>query len=167
MIYIDEKIDSDLLGGDSIANENKNYFVYGDSLFVRKWYIFLSNNVSRSPLIQSKYNYFLGEIGVYEKDGPIYILDQLNEDEKNEIISLLSECNIKRTFDKTIGRTENGKIYSIFLHQDGASSSDMYYIGITEDISYCGNGGGKYYILKYEDNFKLKLQNILENRGQL
>lgn len=116
------------------------------------------------PLIQSKYNYFLGELGVYEKDEHIYILDQLNEEEKNEIISLLSECKIKRTFDKTKGKTENGMIYSIFLHQDGSSSSDMYYIGITEDISYCNNGGGKYYILKYEDDFKLKLQNIIEHR---
>lgn len=125
---------------------------------------FYKTTFQEMPLIQSKYNYFLGDIGVYEKDWPIYILDQLNEEEKNEIISLLSECNIKRKFDKTIGKTENGMIYSIFLHQDGVSSSDMYYIGITEDISYCSNGG-KYYILKYEDDFKLKLQNIIENRS--
>ena len=118
------------------------------------------------PLIQSKDNYFLGAIAVYEKDVPISILDQLNDEEKNEILSLLSECNIKRTFDKTIGKTENGMIYSIFLHEDG-SSPDMYYIGITEDISYCNKDGGKYYILKYESDFKLKLQNIIEDRRKL
>lgn len=166
--YTDGKIYSDLFWREILLlMKTKTIFLYvGILCLLVSGIFFYKTMFQEMPLIQSKDNCFLGAIAVYEKHGPISILDQLNEEEKNEILSLLSECNIKRTFEKTIGKTENGMIYSIILHED-EPSFNMYYVGITDDINYCSKDGEKYYILKYEGDLNRKLQSILENRIKL
>lgn len=133
----------------------------------RIWY---SITFRETPLFKPGGEPLIGLMCIYEeKYGEIvsfYTTDIRVDKEKNdEIISLLSECTTIRSFDKTLGKTMNGLIYS-FIVDDSLDGLDIYNIGISENVSYChkkiGKAKEKAYILNFGEDFLPKMQSIAE-----